>query len=89
MMGQPVKQISPDTKVRARLFAPTRRLLFCRIPNLFFPFQLDLDNIWTFLFGMPAGPSVSSLNGKVVVCSEAVTALLGMVRAMLNQENKK
>lgn len=50
--------------------------------------KLDLDNVWNFLFGMPAGQSVNTLAGKVSLCPEAVTTLLTMVRAMLNQEGK-
>lgn len=50
--------------------------------------KLDLDNVWSFMFGVPASQSVTSLSGRVSLCPEAVTVLLAMVRTMLNQENK-
>ncbi|XP_067008592.2 WD repeat and FYVE domain-containing protein 3 [Anabrus simplex] len=50
--------------------------------------KLDLDNVWNFLFGVPASQSVTSVMGRVSLCPEAVMVLLGMVRTMLNQEGK-
>ncbi|GLG99384.1 Neurobeachin [Gryllus bimaculatus] len=50
--------------------------------------KLDLDNVWNFMFGVPASQSVTSVLGKVTLCPEAVMVLLGMVRTMLNQEGK-
>ncbi|XP_063226772.1 WD repeat and FYVE domain-containing protein 3 isoform X2 [Bacillus rossius redtenbacheri] len=50
--------------------------------------KLDLDNVWSFMFGVPASQSVTSLSGRVALCPEAVIVLLAMVRAMLNQEGR-
>lgn len=46
--------------------------------------KLDLDNVWSFMFGVPANHSLSMLSVKVNLCPEAVVALLAMVRTMLN-----
>lgn len=50
--------------------------------------KLDLDNVWNFMFGMPASQSVTILSGRVSLCPEAVIVILGMVRTMLNMEGK-
>nr|CAD7454369.1 unnamed protein product [Timema tahoe] len=50
--------------------------------------KLDLDNVWNFMFGVPASQSVTCLSGRVSLCPEAVMVLLSMVRTMLNQEGK-
>nr|XP_018916724.1 PREDICTED: WD repeat and FYVE domain-containing protein 3 [Bemisia tabaci] len=49
--------------------------------------KLDLDNVWSFIYGVPVKQSVSTISGQVTLCLEAVVVLLGMVRTMLNQEN--
>ncbi|XP_076043582.1 WD repeat and FYVE domain containing 3 bchs isoform X2 [Oratosquilla oratoria] len=50
--------------------------------------KLDLDSIWTFLFGFPASQCATNISGRVSLCHEAAIAILAMVRAMLNQEEK-
>ncbi|RZF45662.1 hypothetical protein LSTR_LSTR010613 [Laodelphax striatellus] len=50
--------------------------------------KLDLDNVWSFMFGVPASQSVTAMSGRVNLCPEAVIVLLAMVRTMLNQETK-
>ncbi|KAF7990932.1 hypothetical protein HCN44_000737 [Aphidius gifuensis] len=46
--------------------------------------KLDLDNVWNFMFGVPANNSLASFAGKIIICPEAVVTLLLMVRTMLN-----
>ncbi|KAH0568814.1 WD repeat and FYVE domain-containing protein 3 [Cotesia glomerata] len=46
--------------------------------------KLELDNIWNFMFGVPANHSLSTFNGKINLCPDAVVVLLAMVRTMLN-----
>lgn len=55
---------------------------------LYTSFQLDLDSIWTFVFGVPASQCATTISGRVSLCPEAAIAILTMVRAMLNQEDK-
>ncbi|KAG7173359.1 WD repeat and FYVE domain-containing protein 3-like [Homarus americanus] len=50
--------------------------------------KLDLDSIWTFVFGVPASQCATTISGRVSLCPEAAIAILAMVRAMLNQEEK-
>ncbi|XP_063865461.1 WD repeat and FYVE domain-containing protein 3-like isoform X1 [Scylla paramamosain] len=50
--------------------------------------KLDLDSIWTFVFGVPASQCATTISGRVSLCPEAAIAILTMVRAMLNQEDK-
>lgn len=50
--------------------------------------QLDLDSIWTFVFGVPASQCATTISGRVSLCPEAAITILAMVRAMLNQEDK-
>ncbi|KAK3895111.1 hypothetical protein Pcinc_001157 [Petrolisthes cinctipes] len=50
--------------------------------------KLDLDTIWTFVFGVPASQCATTISGRVSLCPEAAIAILAMVRAMLNQEEK-
>uniref|UniRef100_A0A1B6CRC4 Uncharacterized protein n=1 Tax=Clastoptera arizonana TaxID=38151 RepID=A0A1B6CRC4_9HEMI len=50
--------------------------------------KFDLDNVWIFMFGMPASQSVTAMTGRITLCSQAVTVLLAMVRTLLNQESK-
>ncbi|XP_050700499.1 WD repeat and FYVE domain-containing protein 3-like isoform X2 [Eriocheir sinensis] len=50
--------------------------------------KLDLDTIWTFVFGVPASQCATTISGRVSLCPEAAIAILTMVRAMLNQEDK-
>ncbi|XP_068245244.1 WD repeat and FYVE domain-containing protein 3 isoform X2 [Palaemon carinicauda] len=50
--------------------------------------KLDLDSIWTFVFGVPASQCATTISGRVSLCPEAAIALLAMVRALLNQEEK-
>ncbi|XP_034186854.1 WD repeat and FYVE domain containing 3 bchs isoform X3 [Osmia lignaria lignaria] len=46
--------------------------------------KLDLDNVWNFLFGVPANHTLSSFASRINLCPEAVVTLLAMVRTMLN-----
>ncbi|XP_043271793.1 WD repeat and FYVE domain-containing protein 3 isoform X2 [Venturia canescens] len=46
--------------------------------------KLDLDNVWNFMFGVPANHLPSSFAGKINLCPDAVVTLLAMVRTMLN-----
>lgn len=48
----------------------------------------DLDSIWIFVFGVPTSQCATTISGRVSLCPEAAIALLAMVRAMLNQEEK-
>ncbi|KAG0712298.1 WD repeat and FYVE domain-containing protein 3 [Chionoecetes opilio] len=50
--------------------------------------KLDLDSIWTFVFGVPASQCATTISGRVSLCPEAAIAILTMVRTMLNQEDK-
>ncbi|XP_043249922.1 WD repeat and FYVE domain-containing protein 3 isoform X1 [Colletes gigas] len=46
--------------------------------------KLDLDNVWNFLFGVPANHTLSTFASRINLCPEAVVTLLAMVRTMLN-----
>ncbi|XP_012287062.1 WD repeat and FYVE domain-containing protein 3 isoform X1 [Orussus abietinus] len=46
--------------------------------------KLDLNNVWNFMFGVPANHSLSSYASRINLCPEAVVTLLAMVRTMLN-----
>lgn len=46
---------------------------------------LDLDNVWNFMFGMPANHSLSSYASRINLCPEAIVTLLAMVRTMVNR----
>ena len=46
--------------------------------------KLDLDAIWTYIFGVPASQSVVPIVQKTDLSMDAVVVILGMVRAMLN-----
>ncbi|KAK7077189.1 WD repeat and FYVE domain-containing protein 3 [Halocaridina rubra] len=50
--------------------------------------KLDLDSIWTFVFGVPASQCATTISGRVSLCPEAAIGILAMVRALLNQEEK-
>ena len=46
--------------------------------------KLDLDAIWTYIFGVPASQSVVPVVQKTDLSMDAVVVILGMVRATLN-----
>ncbi|XP_051170147.1 WD repeat and FYVE domain-containing protein 3 [Leptopilina boulardi] len=46
---------------------------------------LDLDNVWNFMFGIPANHSLSSYASRINLCPEAIVTLLTMVRTMVNR----
>uniref|UniRef100_A0A8D8WKM9 WD repeat and FYVE domain-containing protein 3 n=1 Tax=Cacopsylla melanoneura TaxID=428564 RepID=A0A8D8WKM9_9HEMI len=52
--------------------------------------ELELDNIWDFVFGIPVEHSFSTVSSKITICQEAISVLLRMVRAIMNgmQEDK-
>ncbi|XP_014261988.1 WD repeat and FYVE domain-containing protein 3 isoform X2 [Cimex lectularius] len=50
--------------------------------------KLDLLNAWSLLFGVPANQPMASVMGKIVLCAEAVTAMLSMVRVLLSNHIK-
>lgn len=54
--------------------------------GMHFLFQFSLDNIWSFLFGVPPGQSVMA-QGDITF--ELVVVLLAMVRCILNQPQTK
>ncbi|XP_058804217.1 WD repeat and FYVE domain-containing protein 3 isoform X1 [Phymastichus coffea] len=45
--------------------------------------KLDLDNVWNFMFGVPASYSLSSFAPRISLCPEAIVTLLTMVRTMI------
>ena len=47
--------------------------------------KLDLDNVWNFMFGIPANHSLSSYTSRINLCPEAIVTLLAMVRTMVNR----
>lgn len=49
--------------------------------------KLDLDKVWSFLWGGPVSPSSSS-GPKVVLCPEAVCILLTIVRTIVHTTNE-
>ncbi|XP_025205063.1 WD repeat and FYVE domain-containing protein 3 [Melanaphis sacchari] len=51
--------------------------------------KLNLDGIWIFMFGVPISQSLSAVSDRIVLCPEAVTALLSTVRLILNQDNRE
>lgn len=51
--------------------------------------QLDLDNVWNFMFGVPANHTLSSFASRINLCPEAMVTLLAMVRTMLNSHSNK
>lgn len=46
---------------------------------------MNLDSIWSFLFGVPSYKSSSGITNKVEICPDAVLVILAMIRTMLNQ----
>lgn len=50
--------------------------------------QLDLETIWSCLFGVNPGQPIASLGGRGVpmYCPEAITILFAMMRAIMNPE---
>lgn len=49
--------------------------------------KFDLDTVWAFLWGSSLNNQpINSVAPKINLCSEAVVVLLGMVRAMLHNE---
>ncbi|KAI5732691.1 hypothetical protein M8J76_003102 [Diaphorina citri] len=52
--------------------------------------ELELDNIWDFVFGMPVEHSFSKVSKCITICQEAISVLLRMVRSIMNgiQEDK-
>lgn len=58
---------------------------------LFLLFQLNLDVIWTVIFGVPASRPVFMANkeSKIEICLEASMVILSMVRSMLNEVRMK
>ncbi|XP_050428058.1 WD repeat and FYVE domain-containing protein 3 [Adelges cooleyi] len=51
--------------------------------------KLNLDGIWNFMFGVPMSQSLSAVSDRIILCPEAVTAILFTVRLLLNQENRE
>lgn len=49
--------------------------------------KLDLDKVWSFLWGGPVSPS-SSNGPKVILCPEAVCILLTIVRTIVHTTNE-
>lgn len=49
--------------------------------------KLDLDKVWSFLWGGPVSPSSGSVP-KVVLCPEAVCILLTIVRTIVHTNNE-
>ncbi|XP_071644042.1 WD repeat and FYVE domain-containing protein 3 isoform X2 [Temnothorax longispinosus] len=49
--------------------------------------KLDLDNVWNFMFGVPANHTLSSFASRINLCPEAMVTLLAMVRTMLNNHS--
>ncbi|KMR04720.1 wd repeat and fyve domain-containing protein 3 [Lasius niger] len=49
--------------------------------------KLDLDNVWNFMFGVPANHTLSSFTSRINLCPEAMVTLLAMVRTMLNSHS--
>ncbi|XP_029662380.1 WD repeat and FYVE domain-containing protein 3 isoform X2 [Formica exsecta] len=49
--------------------------------------KLDLDNVWSFMFGVPANHTLSSFTSRINLCPEAMVTLLAMVRTMLNSHS--
>ncbi|KAL2720725.1 WD repeat and FYVE domain-containing protein 3-like isoform X1 [Vespula squamosa] len=49
--------------------------------------KLDLNNLWNFMFGVPANHTLSSFASRISLCPEAVVTLLIMVRTMLNNHS--
>lgn len=49
-----------------------------------FVFQLNLDAVWTVIFGVPASKPVS-IATRDDFCQDAAVVLLAMIRFMLNQ----
>lgn len=62
-------------------------LLGQRINELAADIQLNLDVIWTVIFGVPASRPVFMANkeSKIEICLEASMVILSMVRSMLNE----
>lgn len=46
--------------------------------------ELELDNIWNFVFGIPVEHSFSAVSSKITICQEAISVLLRMVRSIMN-----
>lgn len=56
--------------------------------NLFYLiFQLNLDAVWTVIFGVPASKPVSIVAKEkhTQLCPDAALVILTMIRTMLNQ----
>lgn len=58
-------------------------------PQLRTSSQLDLETIWSCLFGVSQAQPIASLGGRGVTmyCPEAITILLTMMRAIMNPED--
>lgn len=52
--------------------------------------QLNLDKVWTVIFGIPANKPVSltTKEKQADLCPEAAIVILSMIRSMLNQVRK-
>jgi hypothetical protein len=50
-------------------------------------FQLNLDKVWTVIFGVPASKpvSIAAKEKQTDLCPEAAIVILSMIRSMLNQ----
>uniref|UniRef100_T1IS53 WD repeat and FYVE domain-containing protein 3 n=1 Tax=Strigamia maritima TaxID=126957 RepID=T1IS53_STRMM len=49
--------------------------------------KLNLDSIWTYMFGVSVSESIKIVSNKLDICSDAVVTVLAMIRALLNHPN--